>query len=503
TAAGGTNGQYRWYTVASGGTAITGQTSSTYSPALTGTTTYYVSINNGTCESTRTAVTGTINTPPDAPTTTGSSSCIAGTFTLAASGGANGQYQWYTLASGGTAIAGQTSSVYTTPVLTATTTYYVSIHNGTCESTRTAVTATVGTTLTPPSASGVSSCTAGTLTLTATGGTNGQYRWYLAATGGTAIAGQNSNTYTTPSLTSTTTYYVSLNNGSCESTRTPVTATIDTPPAAPTVTGNASCTASALTLTAAGGASGQYRWYTDASTGSPIAGELNATYTTPTLTSTTTYYVAVNNGTCESSRTAVVATIGCVANEAPVIAPTPITAPIEGKVTLNLAKLISDKEGNQDLTTLKVTVPPSSGATATIDPQYNLILDYTGISFSGTEKLTIQVCDQAGACAQRELSIDVIGDVQVYNALSPNNDGQNEFLFLQYIDVLEDTKKNKVSVFGRWGDLVFDIEDYNNTTKIFKGLNNSGHELPSGTYFYKIEFAGNRKPLTGYLTLKR
>ncbi|PZR39042.1 MAG: hypothetical protein DI538_07835, partial [Azospira oryzae] len=184
TAAGGTNGQYRWYTAASGGTAITGQTNSTYSPALTGSTTYYVSINNGTCESTRTAVTGTINTPPNAPTTTGASSCSAATLTLTAAGGTNGQYRWYTAASGGTAITGQTNSTYS-PALTGTTTYYVSINNGTCESTRTAVTGTINTPPNAPTTTGASSCNAATLTLTAAGGTNGQYRWYTVASGGT------------------------------------------------------------------------------------------------------------------------------------------------------------------------------------------------------------------------------------------------------------------------------------------------------------------------------
>ncbi len=507
SASGASNGQYRWYTVATGGTAIASQNNSTYStPSLTTTTIYYVAINNGTCESNRTAVTATINNPPAAPGTSGGSSCGTGTVTLTASGAAAGQYRWYTVATAGTAITGQTNATYTTPSLSTTTNYYAAINNGTCQSTRTLAIATITTPPTAPITTGSSSCSASTLTLTATGGTNGQYRWYTVATNGTAIASQTNSTYATPSLATTTNYYVAINNGTCESARTPVTATINTPPNAPTTTGNFTCTIASVTLTAAGGTAGQYRWYTVATGGTAIAGQTNSTYATPSIAATTTYYVAINNGTCESNRTAVTATLGgasCPANEPPVIAPTPISAPIEGKVTLSLANLISDKDNNLDLSTLKVTVPPSSGASATIDSQSNLILDYTGISFSGTEKLTIQVCDLAGACTQRELSIDVIGDIKIYNAVSPNNDGKNEFLFLQYIDVLADTKKNKVSIFGRWGDVVFDVADYDNLTKVFKGLNNNGNELPNGTYFYKIEFTGNRKAVTGFLTLKR
>jgi hypothetical protein len=51
--------------------------------------------------------------------------------------------------------------------------------------------------------------------------------------------------------------------------------------------------------------------------------------------------------------------------------------------------------------------------------------------------------------------------------------------------------------------VVFDIENYNNTDRVFTGLSNSGKELPSGTYFYKIVLSGSNKPLTGFITLIR
>jgi gliding motility-associated-like protein len=49
--------------------------------------------------------------------------------------------------------------------------------------------------------------------------------------------------------------------------------------------------------------------------------------------------------------------------------------------------------------------------------------------------------------------------------------------------------QNKVSIYNRWGDIVFEVQNYNNTDRSFTGLSNSGNELPSGNYFYKIEFA--------------
>ncbi len=59
-------GTFSWYTAATGGTALQSSTSATYSPTVTATTTYYVAYTSGGVTSlTRTAVTATVNTPPN------------------------------------------------------------------------------------------------------------------------------------------------------------------------------------------------------------------------------------------------------------------------------------------------------------------------------------------------------------------------------------------------------------------------------------------------------
>ncbi|GAA4352150.1 hypothetical protein GCM10023185_11540 [Hymenobacter saemangeumensis] len=231
----------------------------TVTASPTTTTTYTVTANDGNCTGTTTQ-TITVYPVAAAPTTTSASRCGTGTVTLSAAGApTGGSYAWYTVATGGTAIAGQTASTYTTPSLSATTTYYVSVlnsaANGSCESTRTAVTATINTVPTAPTATGASRCGTGTVTLSAAGApTGGSYAWYTVATGGTAIAGATASTYTTPSISATTTYYVSvLNsaaNGSCESTRTAVTATVNTAPAFTACPGNQSANAASGSCTA-------------------------------------------------------------------------------------------------------------------------------------------------------------------------------------------------------------------------------------------------------------
>ncbi len=586
TANGASPGQYRWYTVASGGTAIAGELNASYTtPVITATTTYHVAINNG-CEGARTAVVATINTPPTAPTTTGTSSCVPGSFTLSAAGGLPGQYRWYTLSTGGTPIAGQTNDVYQTPPLSFTTSYYVEINNGTCVSARTAVTATISNPI-APGVTGGSACMPAAIALTASGGNAGQYRWYTTPSGGTAIVGETSHLFVTPELSNTTTYYVALNNG-CEGPRTGVVATIHTPPNAPTTNSGFGCIPSTVVLSAAGGLPGQYRWYTSSTGGLSVSGQINSTFGTPILDTTTTYYVSINNGTCESTRAAVVATLtaipaaptttnaiscspgsvtlrasggmvgqyrwyssatggppfqgqtfdsfttpvlaisttyfvavnvngcesprtavtasisppGCATNRPPEMEPSTVSTEIGGAVTLDLQTLITDSDANIDLSSITILSQPSSGAVASIDGNFNLVVDYNGNKFAGTETVTIRACDVYSSCVQQVVTIVVFGDIKIYNAVSPNNDGKNDILLIEHIVELEQTRRNRVTIYNRWGDLVWEGTNYNNGSVAFSGKTNGNDLLPSGTYYYKIEFTSGKKTVTGYLALK-
>ena len=89
------------------------------------------------------------------------------------------------------------------------------------------ITVTVNPLPSPPATTGATNCMPAALTLSASGGTDGQYRWYTGSVDNALATEEPNSTFTTPMLTVTTTYYVSINDGSCESTRTPVTASIN------------------------------------------------------------------------------------------------------------------------------------------------------------------------------------------------------------------------------------------------------------------------------------
>lgn len=211
-------------------------------------------------------------------------------------------------------------------------------------------------------------------------------------------------------------------------------------------------------------------------------------------TETRTIEFIVNDGLANSNTLSV----PIIFNLPPAIAQN-ITPQFQGnQARISLAQLISDPNNNLDLSTLEIVLQPISGAFASIDSEFNLIVDYTGISFSGTDRLRIRVCDVLGACITQLITIEVENEIQVFNGISPNNDGKNDYMEIRFIP-----PNNKVSIFNRWGDLVYDVEDYDNVTRRFEGFSNSGKELPAGVYFYKIEFASGRSAVTGYITIKR
>jgi gliding motility-associated-like protein len=268
----------------------------------------------------------------------------------------------------------------------------------------------------------------------------------------------------------------------------------------PVGTSNSRCGSGPVTLSASGGANGQYRWYTVATGGTAIAGEVNSTYS-PTVATTTDYFVTIpaTNG-CESFRTKVTATVntGC----APVIEAIPLATQAEGKIIINLVPLITTP-GILDVASIKVVAQPTSGAAASISNGV-LTIDYKGKSFAGPESIVIEACNKAGVCSQQLFNITVegqgAGGIIIYNAVSPNEDDLNPILFIKNIDSV--SPKNQVSIYNRWGDQVFSISDYNNKANVFAGFSDSGSKLPTGTYFYKIVLLNGNETITGFLSIK-
>jgi hypothetical protein len=121
--------------------------------------------------------------------------------------------------------------------------------------------------------------------LTATA--SGTADWYAAASGGSSL--QTGTGFTTPVLSSSTSYYVQNTVSGCASSRTSVAVTVNPIPAAPTAADAAICMGSSAVLTATS-PGGVYDWFTVATVEALLFLRVQV-FTTPVLNASTNYYV--------------------------------------------------------------------------------------------------------------------------------------------------------------------------------------------------------------------
>lgn len=251
------------------------------------TTTYWArNFNSGFWSSGCAQYTVSVTSPPQPPNQLTYTINCGVSPTLTAVGG-SGNYQWWSNSNAtGLLWSGQT---YNPGALNQNTTFWVTTSNGVCNSTTSAYQVNT-TALTQPTANNTSVNCGSSTTLSITNGAS-NVNWYTNSNG-TGQVGSGA-TFTTPQLTSNTTYYVGSGSGACATPVTPVLVTVNNNLPQPTVNNTSINCGQTSTLNASGG-TGAYAWYSN----SNGTGQLGTgpSFTTPQLTSNTTYYVTSTAG---------------------------------------------------------------------------------------------------------------------------------------------------------------------------------------------------------------
>jgi gliding motility-associated-like protein len=95
-------------------------------------------------------------------------------------------------------------------------------------------------------------------------------------------------------------------------------------------------------------------------------------------------------------------------------------------------------------------------------------------------------------------------ELKTQKVITPNGDDLNQFMKIVDIEKYPDAK---VSIFNRWGNLVWEVKGYDNHTssKRFEGNSNvrSNGPLPDGTYYYVIELGQGQAPIKNFVMIKR
>ena len=87
------------------------------------------------------------------------------------------------------------------------------------------------------------------------------------------------------------------------------------------------------------------------------------------------------------------------------------------------------------------------------------------------------------------------GDVVIYNLVTANGDGKNDYFIIENI---QNYPNNKVEIFNRWGAKVYETTGYDphgdGSSNVFTGYSegkvtvDKGSKLPSGTYYYVVTY---------------
>jgi gliding motility-associated-like protein len=192
-------------------------------------------------------------------------------------------------------------------------------------------------------------------------------------------------------------------------------------------------------------------------------------------------------------------------NDRPVASDDELTVrSFEESDVVNLLGNDTDIENDQ----LVLTVTPISGPSHgifTMSPggafQYKSELGYIG-----PDQITYEVCDTGtpALCTTAKLDINVVpAKFRTYEGLSPNNDNLNDYWRL---DGIEEYPDNRVRIFDRYNNLVYDTRNYDNGSNNWRGQANVGAingNLPDGTYFYIIDINDGNGPRSGFVVLKR
>ncbi|WP_164891212.1 gliding motility-associated C-terminal domain-containing protein [Botryobacter ruber] len=250
-----------------------------------------------------------------------------------------------------------------------------------------------------------------------------------------------------------------------------VLVTVDPLPEAPDVAGGITCPGGNVVMKASSPIAGYViEWYDQEQGG--VVLHKGTTYTTEPLLTTTDYYIQTTNQYgCASER---------VKATAVVVEPSANAGPditmMQGRSTQLLAY------GGETY-----SWSPVAGLS---DPNvHNPVANP-----QETTTYTVTVTTKEGCVFTDEVTITVLPQIEIANAITLNGDGIND---TWYIGNIQHYPNCRVQIFNRWGALVFESKGYQTP---WNGTN-QGQPLPMSAYYYIIDLGVAEEPLAGSITL--
>lgn len=202
-------------------------------------------------------------------------------------------------------------------------------------------------------------------------------------------------------------------------------------------------------------------------------------------------------GLCDD--TIVIINVGVV-NQPPIAIDDTLT--LYNNTTKPISVLPNDIEPDGDPVTVTIVAPPLHGSITSSEPGVYQYVPNSG--FSGIDSFIYQICDDGNPplCDIATVHISVKAFV-VPNIFTPNGDGNHDNFVIP--GILE-FPNNKLSIFNRWGDVVYEASPYQNEWDGFLVNNKmkiSDRGLPDGTYYYLLFLTPDSEPFKGFITIKK
>jgi gliding motility-associated-like protein len=166
--------------------------------------------------------------------------------------------------------------------------------------------------------------------------------------------------------------------------------------------------------------------------------------------------------------------------------------------TTAIINVLDNDQVNGTLSSITITNMPEHGtAIVTVDNTILYVPETDWCSDTELDVFTYVVCNQAG-CDEATVFVQVwCSDVYVFNGFSPNGDGINDVLIIEGLAMYPN---NRLQIFNRWGNRVFDsVSPYKNN---WDGRWHNGQLVPDGTYFYLLKLNGD-ETRSGYIQIQR
>lgn len=120
--------------------------------------------------------------------------------------------------------------------------------------------------------------------------------------------------------------------------------------------------------------------------------------------------------------------------------------------------------------------------------------DLNGVS-AGT--YSVIITDANGCTTTAIVTVEQPMDLDMPTGFSPNGDGLNDAFIVHGLESFPD---NRFEVYNRWGNLVYEADDYMNG---WRGTSDAGAALPDGTYFVILTINDGAIKLNGFVDLRR